>query len=89
MIKSLPVIFSVKVGDKHLDNEAIVVQAANPQALAGKPIPVQEHVRKSVERKLVEGRVQYWSFGEEAGAGPDDPVIKELSEGQNFPKPRI
>ena len=89
MVEPLPVIFSVKVRHKHLDDEALIVQPADAQTFPGKPISVEEHVRESVERELVEGGVQYRSFGEDACPGPNDSVIKEVSEGQNIPKPRL
>ena len=85
----LPVILSMEVRHKHLDNEAPVVQATDTQALTSEPVTVQDLVGKTIQGELVEGRVQYWSPGEDAGPGTDDAVIKEVTVGQNFPALRL
>ena len=79
----------MEVGDEHLDDVAMIVKPTHSQAFTSKPISVQDLVGEPVERKLVEDRVQYGSSGEDAGATTDDPVIKEVSVGQNFPKARL
>ena len=89
VLDCLPVIFSVEVGDEDLDDGAMIVQQAHSQAFTSKPIPVQDLVGEPVERKLMEGRVNYRSSGEDAGAATNDPVIKEVSVGQDHPKQRL
>ena len=79
----------MEVRHEHLDDETPVVQATHTQALTSKPVTVQDLVGETVQGEFVEGRVKYWSPGKYAGPGPDDPVIKEVSEGQNFPAARL
>ena len=79
----------MEVRHKHLDDEAPIVQATDTKAFTSKPVTVQNLVGKTIEGEFVEGRVKYWSPGKDTGPGPDDPVIKEVSEGQNFPATRL
>ena len=79
----------MKVRHEHLDDEAPIVQATHTQPFASKPVTVQNLVGKTIQREFVEGRVQYRSPGKDAGPSPDDPVIEEVSEGQNFPAARL
>ena len=86
---TLPVVLSVEVRHKDLDDEALIVQPTHPQTFTSKPVSVQDLVGKPIERELVEGRVDNCSSGEDTGTGPYDPVVKEMSEGKNFPKSRL
>ena len=54
---SLPVVLSVKVRHKDLDDEAMIVQPTHPQAFTSKPVSVQDLVGETIERELVKGRV--------------------------------
>ena len=79
----------MEVGDEDLDDVTFIVQTAHSQTFPSKPVSVQDLVGEPVERKLMEDGVQYRSSGEDAGSATDDPVIKEVSVGQDFPKPRL
>ena len=54
---SLPVVFSVQVRYKHLDDQSLVVQPTHPQTFVSKPVSVQDLVGETIERELVKGRV--------------------------------
>ena len=82
----LPVILSMEVRHEHLDDQTPIVQPTHSQAFSSKPVAVQNLVGKTVQREFVERRVEYWSPGKDAGSSSDDPVIKEVTVGQNFPE---
>ena len=63
----------------------LVVNVANSDAFAGKPVSVEYLVRITIERKLMEDCISYWRLAQNASARPNDAVVEEVTVGQNIP----
>ena len=60
------------------------VNVADSNPLSGKPVSMEDLVRVTIERELVEGGVKDGRPAEDTRPAPDDPVVEKVTMRQNI-----